>query len=70
MCPTYYWKWYHLETGTHGLNSGEFVNEYEFLQSVNNWNRDERWKYVAIEESEYVSLFETGLWNTEGARKP
>jgi len=44
---TYSYKWLHLETGKTGTKTMEFTSRLEFLEAINRWNHDDRWRYWA-----------------------
>ena len=39
--------WFHILTGKSGESTQIFIGRLEFLEAMNNWNRDPRWKYWA-----------------------
>ena len=59
----YYYKWYHIKTGKHGLQECSFDNEITFLQTLNRWNQGLAWKYVALSETEFNLLLDRD-WET------
>jgi hypothetical protein len=39
------YNWLHMPTGKTGTNTTAFNSRADFLEHLNNWNRDVRWKY-------------------------
>jgi len=39
------YHWHHIPTGKSGMSSQSFMGLWKFLEAMNGWNRDPRWKY-------------------------